>query len=308
MCGAGGSAGQSLERLWGVVAPCADRWSLDLGYAVECREGRLLLRARRRGEPVVLQVDLSAEPGASHHEADLLRAAAGAGYLRLLDEDREHGALLLETFGSTMGHQIRAHPSGADHMLLPIGETLQRAWTLPVETVVEVDEHTHAGAVRAAAIRDLAHRAGLPQHQAAVERALAYTAQRLEDRNPARQVVVHGDPGPHSLVSLTTPRPGAESGYVLTGPLGFRCEREFDLGTVVREANRAILHAEDSVVTVRRWCARLADVTDTDAEAVWQWALIERVWTGLRHVVELGRPAEGGLYLQTASWLITRRL
>jgi len=50
----------------------------------------------------------------------------------------------------------------------------------------------------------------------------------------------------------------------------------------------------------------LAEATDTDAEAIWQWAYIERVSAGL-YLINQGWPERGRRFLESASWVIARK-
>ena len=144
-------------------------------------------------------------------------------------------------------------------------------------------------------------------HRPVIERALRYADQRWEANDPRRHVVVHGDPHAGHVCALPGGRFPAGLGEVLVDPGGFRCEREYDLAAISREANRAILSFEDAVVALRHWCANLAEATRTDAEAIWQWSFLQRVARGLECLTDEKTYDEGRLYLRTASWLITRR-
>ena len=119
-------------------------------------------------------------------------------------------------------------------------------------------------------------------------------------------VLCHGDPHPGNLLSVSSPRPGAPTGYVWVDPDGFLCEPEYDLGVVLRGFNDLILAADDPVVTLRSWCAVLAEATGTDAEAIWQWAYLERVTSGL-YLINQGWPERGRRFLDSASWVIARK-
>ena len=140
----------------------------------------------------------------------------------------------------------------------------------------------------------------------AIDRALVYTDHRLYLRAETRAVLCHGDPHLGNLLEVTSPRPGAPEGFAFVDPDGIVCEPEYDLGVVMRGFNRLVLAAEDPVVEVRGWCATLASLTDTDAEAIWQWSFIERVSAGL-YLIEQGWPERGKPFLEAASWLIARK-
>jgi streptomycin 6-kinase len=97
-------------------------------------------------------------------------------------------------------------------------------------------------------------------------------------RDLGRDVLCHGDP--HQENALLA-RGGS---YKLVDPDGLRCEPEYDAGVVVRDFSREVL-AIGEPSSARAWhgrlCRELAGRTDTDPERVAQWALVERVTTGL---------------------------
>jgi streptomycin 6-kinase len=295
-----------LEAIPELLGECRHEWGLELGYCVAGFDDALVVRARRRGRPVTLQVSL---PGPSFdREASILEAAHGRGYVLLYESDPRRGAMLLESLGTSpdVGRAVRR--DGHEPIMGPLQLTgmLVEAWKVPLSVVPDGAE----GMYPAAALRDviLSHppTPGVPDCGQAIGRALAYAEQRIEARTPPQEVLVHGEPDAGRVAQVQDPRPGAESGYVLVRPLGLRCEREFDLGVTLRESNRELLSAGDPVVAQRDLCAHLAEATGTDAEAIWQWSFLQRVAMGLELLY--GRePLAGRSYLQAATALISRR-
>ena len=57
-------------------------------------------------------------------------------------------------------------------------------------------------------------------------------------------------------------------------------------------------HCKPRPAALREWCATLHDATGADADAIWQWALAERVSTGL-FMLRLGHQ-EGRTFLAVA--------
>lgn len=286
-------------------------WDLRLGNVVSAGPWSVVVEAVQGRRPVVCKVTT---PGSQFwQEVALLRVADGRGYVRLLDADEEHGALLMEALGPSVEDDLTAASAGlapaeaaavrhAEPVLHLVADTLRLAWQVPLEVAPAVDRTTHRAAQVRSQIEQVAHRLGVSGHDVAIERALLYAGQRLDAREPEREVVVHGDPHPGNLLAVPQPREGAETGHVWVDPDGFRCEPEYDLGVVVREANRFLLGEEDPVLLLRGWCAHLAAATDTDAEAIWQWAFIERVWSGL-YLADHGRPEEAERFLGAADRL-----
>lgn len=303
-------------RLPDVLAACERQWGVSPEEAISRRVTSQIFRVTVRGRDAVLKV---APPG-EHltQQANVLERASGQGYAYLFERDDDLGALLMEQLGASLderGHALFAEWSDAEilakfggtDLVRPLVDTLQVAWTLPQDLAPFPDEATHKAAQLRALIDSLAVRVGAAElHSRALERARLYAEQRLSVREVSRLVLCHGDPHPGNLLAVRSPRPGAASGYVWVDPDGFLCEAEYDLGVVLRGFNRLILAAQDPVVALRGWCAVLADLTATDAEAIWQWAFIERVSSGL-YLIDQGFTEQGQRYLRAASWLIDRK-
>lgn len=287
-----------------ILRRLAGKWRVEPGYLVDSESSVVAIRGLRRGRPVVIKL---ARPGPHlDREIAILQAARGRGYVHLYDADPERGGLLLESLGASIRQQAGHRPDLDPHSIRErVAATLHQAWQVPRDLAPPVDERTHQAAVLLDEIDEGARTLAVEEFRPAINRALAYAVQRLEARDPLRQVLVHGDANATNILAVAADRPGAESGYVFVGPEGFRCEPEYDLAGYIRDANRSIMASEDAVVTLRNWCAHLAGLTETDAEAVWQWSYIGRVTMGLRKLTT--SPLHGRLYLQTATWLITRR-
>lgn len=280
-------------------------WGLELGYSLPGGRDSLTLRALRDGEPVVLKITLAGED--LDREVALLTAAQGRGYVRLLEHHVDEGILLLESLGTSLESQLSsARPDAPWAVVERVASTVTTTWDLPVDLASEPTADTYIAATLAAEIRELSEQVDANEFSRAINRALAYAEQRLAAMDPERLVLVHGKPHPGNIISVHHLREGAETGYVLIDPVGFRCEPEYDLGVLLREGTREILAAEDSVVMLRDRCARLAEDTNTDAESIWQWSYVQRVASGLR-ALHAGERIQGRLQLQTAVWLISRR-
>ncbi|WP_052462582.1 aminoglycoside phosphotransferase family protein [Nigerium massiliense] len=289
-----------------LAADCADRWRLDLGYPIEEARSSLVLRAVRDGKPFVLKI---APPGpAVELEERILSAANGRGYVRLLESDVPAGVLLLEGLGASLASRLRSRTSGEhDGAVVTYLPALQQAWQVPATLVPAPDRHSHPAGRLAQRIATLARTPSAAEYESVIARALRYAEQRWEADVARAQVLVHGDPQPRHVCAAPPGRVPDTGGEVLVDPAGLRCEREYDLGSALMGANRAILTAEDAVLLVRGWCATLAEQSGTDAEAIWQWAFIRRVAAGLELQASGTAADEARLSLQAASWLITRR-
>lgn len=292
-----------LQAVPAIVDRQAATWGLRLhpGPFLGGGTGAVVCRASTAdGLDVVLKVTL---PGAwLDGQVQTLLAARGRGYAMVLAHDTRHGALLLESLGRSLDPLTPDVPAALDVLVA----TLAHAWTVPPPTDRSrrpAEEHKATGLMTL--VSTLATEHPGPALVPAVEQALRFARLRLADRDPGRQVVVHGDPHPENLLALTRPRPGADTGYVFIDPDGFLCEPEYDLGVTLREWNSQLLAEPDPGSVLRGWCRRLADRTATDAEAIWQWAFLERVATGL-YLHHHGLPHLGAPFLTVSTRLANR--
>lgn len=290
------------RRLPGWVTEKAASWQVELGYALDLPHDALVVRGRRGDAPVILKI---CAPGRFTNERAILSDAQGRGYPILLESDADSSALLLEALGSPLDASVLDQDDGGARLTDLLASTLLQAWSIEV-TGLDAPE-LHPAEVLALEIERLRTMPdSVPDCAPAIERALAYAQRRIEDSDPARHVVAHGDAVLPNLRATLAPRPGAESGYVFVEPVGVRVDREYDLGVLIRDANRRLLTSDDPVVLARSWCARLADAVGADAEATWQWAYVHRVAEGLRRV-HGPTPLAARAHLQAAMALITRR-
>ncbi len=84
-----------------------------------------------------------------------------------------------------------------------------------------------------------------------------------------RSVLVHGDVQQWNTLQ-------AGDTFKLVDPDGLLADAEYDLGVVLREDPDEPLAADPR--TTARW---MADRYGLDAEAIWEWGVVERVSTGL---------------------------
>lgn len=304
------------SHLPAVLANVERRWGVSPEEAISRRVTSQIFRVTVRGREAVLKL---ARPSAHlSQQATILERARGEGYAYLFERADDLGALLMEPLGASLearGEETFRGLSSAEilarfpqtELVRPLVDTLQVAWTLPHDLAAFPDEHTHKAAQLRDLIDELADKVGASEpHSNALARARLYAEQRLSAREASQLVLCHGDPHPGNLLAVPSPRPGAATGYVWVDPDGFLCEAEYDLGVVLRGFNTLILAADDPVVDLRAWCAVLANLTGTDAEAIWQWAFLERVTSGL-FLIDQGFTERGHRYLRAASWLIDRK-
>jgi len=273
-----GSAGSRwLEDLPDVLAGLAADWSITYGRPLDGGNAAYVIEAvTADGKPVVLKVALP--PGVDGfapfgQELEALRLAGGDPYVELIRRDVSRLSMLLERLGPSLASL--GWPSA--RRLTSAVRTLARGWR-PAPSA-----RLPTGAEKAEWLADFVARQwadlGRPCSQAAAETAVGYAAERTAAFDPGRAVLVHGD-GHAGNILL---KPGTADGmtsFRLIDPEGLISEPAHDLGVALRDGNEELLARDTGAAAVER-CRRAALQTGVDGEAIWQWAFIERVSTGL---------------------------
>jgi streptomycin 6-kinase len=113
-------------------------------------------------------------------------------------------------------------------------------------------------------------------------------------------VLIHGDAHAHNLLLKPDPAGGSTS-FRLIDPEGLVSEPAHDLGVALRDGNEELLGGDTAGMAAGR-CRRAALLTGVNGLAIWQWAFIERVSTGL-FLLRLGRHREARPFLAVADRL-----
>jgi streptomycin 6-kinase len=290
-----------LAELPDVIAHLERTWSITVGQALAGGTGSYVAPARTaEGGDAILKVAIP-EVGFSD-ELRVLECAQGHGYVRLLAEDREREAMLLEALGPPMA-SLALPPQQQIALLC---QMLHQAWQAPRPAglvVTPADEK--AGQLARMVSRsweDLGH----PCSERVVNEALRYAERRAAAFDLERCIVVHGDPHPWNALQALAPRVGAEAGYVFVDPVGFLADPAYDLGVVLRDWCEQLLATGSpgaAAALARRYCALLSAQTGIEETAIWEWGFLERVSSGL-YCLELGIEELGRPFLQTAEMLI----
>jgi streptomycin 6-kinase len=291
-----GTAGERwLARLPAVVGELEERWSISVGEVLTGGSEAYVARATLPGGvPAVLKVPL---PGVDARAvADTLGRADGRGYARLLAFAPAHGAMLLEKVGPSLA-QTGLAPEGQLEIL---GDVLAQAWRVapasPTGGGQRGDKARALGRYVAAAHKRLPTSCSAP----VVDAAIVCAKRRSRDFDPAAAVRVHGDAHPGN--ALRAARPGAPRGFVLVDPEPFAGDPRYDLGVAMRDFSEELLAASDPVALSERYAATLAHRSGLDRRAIWEWAYLERVSTGL-YCLEVGLPQLGRALLSSAALL-----
>ncbi|SDR86433.1 aminoglycoside phosphotransferase family protein [Microlunatus soli] len=274
-----------LDELPSIVESLAHDWSLTIGATLRGGHAALVVGATLPDATVgVLKIGAPGTRRDLSFEAAALRIADGDGCARLLRDDLDRGALLLERLGVALYDAV-PEPATRHDVLCDVAT---RLW-LPISPDVDLP----TGADRAREYADLLPRlweeTGQPCSRATVEDALACIVRRRRAHDDRHSVLVHGDV--HDLNVLRA----ADGTFKLIDPDGLRAEPAYDLGTIIR-CN------PDSADGLADRTRRLAVRTGVDAAAIWEWGTIHRVVSGL-YSRQIGFQPFGDLLLAEADRL-----
>jgi streptomycin 6-kinase len=263
---------RTLERQWSiVVGPTCPGGTEAYVARVLTEDGRAILKLMPPTE-------------AAAHEITTLRLADGDGCARLLRDDAERGAMLLERLGAPLADLDL--PAARRREVL--ADAAARVWRPAAGCGLP------SGAEKARWLAEHVATAweaqGRPCAEATVGHAVACAERRAAGHDEERARLVHGDV--HAANALAR-----REEFVLIDPDGLLAEPEYDLGVIIRE---------DPVGGDPHEPARaLAARTGLDATAIWQWGVAERVSTGLV-CVAAGMQAEGEQLLAAADRIAAR--
>jgi streptomycin 6-kinase len=272
-----------LDELPGMVDSLAQEWSLMIGANLAGGHVALVVEVTLTdGTPAVLKIGV---PGRDiGPEATLLRLADGDGCARLLGEDVDRQALLLERLGAPM-YDIVPDPVSRHGLLCDVAVRLWR----PVGPDVDLPTGADLAEQYAHRLPGLWEQAGRPCSPATVADALECMDSRRRAHDDRSAVLVHGDI--HELNALRA----GDGSYKFIDPAGLRAEPACDLGTIVR-CN------PDLGDDLRVRTERLASRTGVDATAIWEWGTIHRVFSGV-YACSIGFQPFGELLLAEADRL-----
>ena len=255
-----------LGELPDIVAELEREWSIEVGRPYdEGTEAFVAEATLADGTAGVLKVLVPRRGGViDDHEATVLRLAAGEGCPILYRDDPARGALLMERLGPSMFALALPY----ERRLPALCDAAARIWRPAAP-----DIGLPTTAAKAAWLIDFVTSAwralDRPCAERTIEHAIACGRHRLAADVAERPLLLHGDI--HQWNALQ-----AGDDFKLVDPDGLVGDAEYDLGVILREDPDEPL-AADPLATAR-W---MAERHDLDATAIWEWAVIERVSTGL---------------------------
>jgi streptomycin 6-kinase len=253
-----------LAGLPSLIAGLERDWTMTVGRAYEdATEAYVAEAILGDGTPAVLKLLVPRAGGHAANEITVLRMAGGEGCVRLLRDDEDRSALLLERLGPSMSDLDL--PIGRRHEILC--DVAQRLWRPAAGCGLPTG--ADKGRWLADEIVAAWERLGRPCAARTVDHALACAARRVAAHDDERAVLVHGD-----VHQWNTLRAG--DGFRLVDPDGLLADAEYDLGIIMREDPQDLMAGDP--YDRARW---LAARTGKDAVAIWEWGVVERVSTGL---------------------------
>ena len=276
-----------LRDLGTIVAGIEAEWKLRVGSAIAGGSGSFVANAvTADGTGAVLK--LAIPDGLEGHppfatELQVLELGDGRGYVRVIRSDIGRRAMLLER----LGRPLSALGLPVDAQIDIITATLTRVWRPVPDTTPPLTTGAQQAEWLAAAIEADWDGLGRPCQRRAVDRAIAFTRNRRDAFDASTAVMVHGDAHPANVLEDTSEGAPANT-FKLIDPSGMLSEPAHDLGIPLRDWTVELL-ATDPVAQGLAWCARLGARSGVDPSAIWEWAFIERVSTGL-FFLRLGDP------------------
>ncbi|WP_374468854.1 aminoglycoside phosphotransferase family protein [Phenylobacterium sp.] len=285
----GGAAEAWLATLPATIADLAQGWGLRLGATLEGGSSAYVAEAvTAAGAAAVLKITM---PGDEPVESEIraLALADGHGYARLLAADPARRALLVERLGAPLADL--GWPR--ERALEALAATLMASWR-PLPHADGLLSLPDKAAWLARFIPQTWEALRRPCRAAVVERAVAYAEQRGRVHDPAKAVLLHGDPHIHNALA----DPHEPGRFRLIDPDGIWGEPAYDIGALLRGGSEALL-AGDPATLGRARCARMAALTGQPEDAIWAWAFVERVSTAL-YAWKLGAADDGRRMLEVA--------
>jgi streptomycin 6-kinase len=257
-------AQQWLDDLPRLIASIEAEWTITVGAPfADGTEAFVAEATTSDGHRAVLKLIVPRDGDAALHEITALRLADGDGCVRLLRDDPDRGALLIDRLGRSL-HELGLPLRRRQEILC---EVAGRVW----RPAAGCGLPTGADKARwlSGFITTTWESLGHPCDERTVDHALRCSDRRLAAHDDDRAALVHGDV--HEWNALES-----GSGFALVDPDGLLAEPEYDLGVLMREDPVELMQGDPH--DRAGW---LAERTGLDMSAIWEWGVVERVSTGL---------------------------
>jgi streptomycin 6-kinase len=259
-----------LQKLPGVVEELRERWSLRLGAPFHGGSCSWVAPAwLPDGEPAVLKVTWPHREAIG--EAEGLRLWAGRGAVRLLDEDKEHLAVLIERCepGTTLAESDHLTP---DRRLLIGAQLLYELWSAPVPQQTGLEPLADVTAEWADTVE-----ARMARFKPDVDPGLVALGARLLrelPRSAERQVIVHGDFNPGNVLAAQ------RKPWLVIDAKPMIGDPAYDVWPLVAQVDNPFRHDDAERVLSERM-ALVAGMVGEDVRRLAAWALAREVEAAL---------------------------
>jgi streptomycin 6-kinase len=277
-----------LRDLPDVVATLAERWDLSLGDMYPLSWNYVVAVERDPNEQCVLKIGPPVpEDGEGTVREALALRLAGDAAVRVLEEDSEAGALLLERAipGSPVSDMCEVDDDGATEIL---ASAMVDFWAPadmtcalpPVSSLEETFESFDRGPYGASVRKDLVETlaeidSGLRDLRAAAVTARRVFEELLADRAPA--VVLHGDLHHDNVLAFE------ERGWVVIDPKGFFGDARYDTAAMLYNPLDFVDRITDPGPLLRRRLAITSGIVGVDRDVLAAWGFVKVVlsllWT-----------------------------
>ena len=297
-----------LRDLPDVVATLTEQWDLSLGELFPLSWNYVVAAEREHGGACVLKVGPPvAEGGESTvREAAALRRAGPAG-VRMLEEDPDAGALLLERAipGTPVADMCAEDDDGATEILasamLEFWKPAEPAPGLPPlssleDTFEEFDRGPHGSSARKDLVQTLAEiDSGLRDLRAASLTARRVFRELVADHAPA--MVLHGDLH-HDNVLMDE-----ERGWVVIDPKGFVGGAGYDTAAMLYNPLDFVDGISDPEPLLRRRLAITSGIVGIDRDVLAAWGFTKVVLSLLWDLEDGGELQRGSGQMRTLAVL-----
>ncbi len=247
-----------------LIAEIEREWSIEVGRPFSGGSEAYVAEATLvDGSRGALKLLMPRSVDVERHEITALQLAEGAGCARLFRSDEGRGAMLLERLGAPLAESGLS----PEERLEALCAAAMRLWRPAPDCGLPSGREKGRWLVRF--IGETWEELNRPCLEQAVDYALACAERRIDAHDDERAVLVHGDI--HEWNALK-----AGDGYKLIDPDGLLAEPEYDLGVIIRADP-----VEDDDPEPRARACWLAQRTGLDETAIWEWAVVERLSTGL---------------------------
>lgn len=281
----GALGAQWLNELDDVLTDLELDWSIEIGAVLAGGTGGLVAEVLcSDGTPAILKVPIpDGLDGQGPFEGEMraLLLGQGLGYVDVLRYEPSRRAVLLERLGPALSSLHWTVEKQID----VIARTVRECWSQPTP-----NSGLRTGADQAEYLANSVatdwEQLGRPCPPRVIAQAQDFARSRRDAYDPTTAVQIHGDAHPANILAAGTG--GQLTAFKLIDPDGMMSEPAHDLAISLRDWTDELL-AGDAVELGTAWCHQLADSAAAPAQAIWEWAFLERVSTGL-FMMRLGDP------------------